>query len=453
MNLVPRRSDLARMLRLALPIVTVQVGIMMLGVVDTLMVGHLSATDLAAVGLGNIYFFQIAIFGIGMLMVLDPIVAQGVGAGDHEAAARGIQRALIITLFLTVIASLLLLPGAWVFRLLRQPPDVVPVAGGYAIGSILGMFPFFAFVVLRQSLQAMGKVAPIVWTIAGANVLNAFLNWVLIYGNLGVPQLGAVGSAWGSSLARWCMAVALLALSWPSMRPYLNRFRREALDRRALLRMARLGTPIGFQQQLEFGAFGAIGFLMGLLGTSAMAGHQVALNLAALTFMVPLGIGAACAVQVGQAVGRNNMAGARRAAGTGIVLSGCFMFVTAGAFLAVPGFWAGLYSHDATVLAIAAALIPIAGVFQVADGLQTVAAGILRGAGDTLSPFLFNLLGFWLIGLPVSILLAFRAGLGPRGLWWGLAAGLAAVAVLLFIRVRLVLGRDVRRVLIDTPQA
>ena len=122
-------------------------------------------------------------------------------------------------------------------------------------------------------------------------------------------------------------------------------------------------------------------------------------------------------------------------------------------FWPIPGFWAGLYSHDATVLAIAAALIPIAGVFQVADGLQTVAAGILRGAGDTLSPFLFNLLGFWLIGLPVSILLAFRAGLGPRGLWWGLAAGLAAVAVLLFIRVRLVLGRDVRRVLIDTPQA
>ncbi len=450
MNLTPRRADLARMLRLALPIVTVQVGIMMMGVVDTLMVGRLSATDLAAVGLGNIYFFQIAVFGMGVLMSLDPIVAQGVGAGDHEAAARGIQRALVLTLFLTALTSLLFLPAARVFAILQQPADVVPVAGGYALGSILGMLPFYAFVVLRQSLQAMHRVEPIVWTIAGANLLNAFLNWVLIYGNLGVPQLGAVGSAWGSSLARWCMAAALLALSWRSMRPYLGRFRREALDRRALVRMVRLGTPIGFQQQLEFGAFAVIGVMMGWLGTEAMAGHQIALNLAALTFMVPFGIAAASAVRVGHAVGQEDMDGARRAAAAGIQLSGVFMLATAGAFLAFPHFWAGLYSHDLAVIAIAASLIPIAGFFQVADGLQTVAAGVLRGAGDTFTPFLVNALGFWLLGVPVSYFLAFHADWGPRGLWWGLAAGLAAVAVLLFARLRRVLRRGVRRVAIDT---
>ena len=450
MNLTPRRADLARMLRLALPIVTVQVGIMMMGTVDTLMVGHLSATDLAAVGLGNIYFFQIAVFGMGVLMALDPIVAQGVGAGDHESAARGIQRALVLTLFLTALTSLLFLPAARVFAFLRQPADVVPVAGGYALGSILGMLPFYAFVVLRQSLQAMGRVAPIVWTIAGANALNAALNWVLIYGNLGVPQLGAVGSAWGSSLARWCMAAALLVLSWPSMRPYLGRFRREALDLRALVRMVRLGTPIGFQQQLEFGAFAVIGVMMGWLGTEAMAGHQIALNLAALTFMVPFGIAAASAVRVGHAVGGEDMDGARRAAAAGIQLSGVFMLGTATAFLLFPRFWAGLYSHDLPVIAIAASLIPIAGVFQVTDGLQTVAAGVLRGAGDTFTPFLVNALGFWLLGVPVSYFLAFHADWGPRGLWWGLAAGLAVVAVLLFARLRRVLRREVRRVAIDT---
>ncbi|WP_423927004.1 MATE family efflux transporter [Candidatus Palauibacter sp.] len=453
MNLTPRRADLRRMLRLALPIVTVQVGIMMMGVVDTLMVGHLSATDLAAVGLGNLYFFQIAVFGNGLLMALDPIVAQGVAADDHEAAARGIQRAFVLTLFLTVISSLLFLPAARVFALLRQPPDVVPVAGGYAVGSILGLLPFYGFVVLRQSLQAMGRVAPIVWTIAGANLLNAFLNWVLIYGNLGVPRLGAVGSAWGSSLARWCMAAALLALSWRWMRPYLSRFRPEALDRAALVRMVRLGTPIGFQQQLEFGAFAVIGVMMGWLGTEAMAGHQVALNLAALTFMVPLGIGAAAAVRVGHAIGRQDMDGARRAAGTGILIGGTFMFVTAGAFLAVPGFWAGLYSHDPAVIAIAASLIPIAGIFQVADGLQTVAAGVLRGAGDTFFASFFNAIGFWGLGVPVSVVLTFSLDWGPRGLWWGLAAGLAAVAVLLFDRARRVLRREVRRVAIDAPGA
>ena len=451
MKLIPRRADLSRMLELALPIVTVQVGIMMMGVVDTLMVGHLSATDLAAVGLGNIYFFQIAVFGMGLLMALDPIVAQGVAAGDHEAAARGIQRALVLTLFLTAITSLLFLPAARVFALLRQPEDVVPVAGGYAIGSILGMLPFYGFIVLRQSLQAMGRVAPIVWTIGGANALNAFLNWILIYGNLGVPQLGAVGSAWGSSLARWCMAAALLWLSWPWMRPYLSRYRPEALDRVALVRMVRLGAPIGFHQQLEFGAFAVIGVMMGWLGTEAMAGHQIALNLAALTFMVPFGIAAASAVRVGHAVGREDMDGARRAAAAGIQLSGLFMLATALAFLLFPRFWAGLYSHDLPVIAIAASLIPIAGVFQVADGLQTVAAGVLRGAGDTFTPFLVNALGFWLLGVPVSYFLAFRADWGPRGLWWGLAAGLVVVAVLLFARLRHVLRREVRRVAIDAP--
>lgn len=451
MNLTPRRADLERMLRLALPIVAVQVGIMMMGVVDTLMVGRLSATDLAAVGLGNLYFFQTTMFGIGLLMALDPIVSQAVAAGAHEAAARGIQRAFVLALGLTVIVSLLFLPAAWIFTLLRQPDDVVPVAGAYAIGSIPGMLPFYGFIVLRQSLQAMGRVAPIVWTIAGANLLNAFLNWVLIYGNLGVPQFGAVGSAWGSSIARWGMAVALLGLSWRWLGPYLRRFRRESLDVAALVRTVRLGAPIGFQVQLEHGVFAVIAIMMGWLGTEAMAGHQVAINLASFTFTVPLGIGAASAVRVGYAVGRDDMDGARRAAGAGTVLGGTFMLITAAAFLAFPRFWAGLYSHDPAVLAVAAALIPIAGIFQVADGLQTVAAGVLRGAGDTFHAFLFNAIGFWGIGLPVSVILTFSLDWGPHGLWWGLAVGLTAVAILLFDRVRRVLRRGVRRVAMDTP--
>ena len=188
--------------------------------------------------------------------------------------------------------------------------------------------------------------------------------------------------------------------------------------------------------------------MMGWLGTEAMAGHQIALNLAALTFMVPFGIAAASAVRVGHAVGQADMDAARRAAAAGIQISGVFMLATAAAFLLFPRFWAGLYSHDLPVIAIAASLIPIAGVFQVTDGLQTVAAGVLRGAGDTFTPFLVNALGFWLLGVPVSYFLAFRADWGPRGLWWGLAAGLAAVA---FARLRRVLRREVRRVAIDTP--
>ncbi len=451
MELVPRRADLAGMARLALPIVGVQVGTMTMGVADTIMVGRLSATDLAAVALGNVYFYTVAVFGNGMLMTLDPIVAQAVGAEDAESAARGIQRGFVLAVALALVASLLFLPSGAAFAWLRQPEDVIPPAAGYVFGSIPGMLPFYAFATLRQSLQAMGRVAPIVWTIVAANVLNVFLNWVLVFGNLGAPQMGAVGSAWGSSAARWFMAALLLALSWRVLGPFLARVRREAFDPFALGRMIRLGTPLGFQQQLEFGAFSLIGVMMGWLGTATMAGHQVALNLAALAFMVPLGIAGAAAVLVGRAVGREDMAEARRAAGAGIFLGGGFMVLTACAFLGAPGALARIYTADAGVLAVAVALLPIAGIFQVADGLQAVAAGVLRGAGDTRSPFVFNALGFWVFGIPVSAALAFGAGLGARGLWWGLAAGLGAVAVLLFVRVRRLLTRGVGRVQVDDP--
>lgn len=451
MDLMPRRAHLASMVRLALPIVGVQVGIMLTGVVDTIMVGRISATDLAAVALGNAYFFTIAVFGIGMLMALDPIVAQAVGADDSESVARGIQRGFVLAVLLALVASLLFLPSRTVFVWLRQPGDVVPVAAGYIFGSIPGMLPYYAFAVLRQSLQAMGRVSAVVWTIVAANLLNVFLNWVLIFGNLGFPRMGAVGSAWGSSVARWFMAALLLALAWRTLRPYLARLRRKAFDVLALARMVRLGTPLGFQHQLEFGAFSLIGMMMGWLGTVSMAGHQVALNLAALAFQVPLGIAGASAVLVGRAVGGADMVEARRAAGAGILLGGSFMLVTACAFLAAPGPLARIYTADAGVLAIVVALLPIAGVFQVADGLQAVAAGVLRGAGDTRSPFIFNALGFWAFGIPVSAALAFWADMGARGLWWGLAAGLGVVAILLFIRVRRLLARQVGRVLIDDP--
>ena len=439
--------------RLSLPIVAVQVGTMMMGVADTMMVGRVSPTDLAAVGLGNVYFFMIAVFGMGTLMGLDPIVAQAVGAKDSEAIARGMQRGLALSLFLSLIAAVLLIPASAVLSGLRQPADVVPVAAGYARGSIPGMLPFYAFVVLRQSLQAMGRVAPIVWTIVAANALNLLLNWILIFGNLGSPRLGAVGSAWGSSAARWFMALALAAISWPRLRPYLAHFRPDVLAGAPLARMARLGAPIGLQFQLEFGAFAVIGIMMGWLGTIAMAGHQVAINLASLTFMVPVGVAAASAVLVGHAVGRGDMVDARRLAGAGIFLGGTFMLTTAIAFLVLPAFWAGMYTADAGVLAVATSLIPIAGIFQVFDGLQAVGAGVLRGAGDTRSPLVFNALGFWLLGMPVSVVLAFQVGLGPSGLWWGLATGLGGVALFLFIRVHLLLSGDVERVVIDDPGA
>ena len=446
---LPRSRDLRELLTLALPVISVQLGMMAMGVVDTIMVGHLSPAALAAVALGNVYYFGASIFGMGALMALDPVVAQAVGANDPEAVARGVQRGMVLAVLLCLPTALVLLPAPAVLAWLRQPPDVAPLAGAYAQVSIPGTIGVFAFVVLRQSLQALGRMRPIVVTIVVANLLNAGLNWLLIFGHGGFPAMGAVGSAWASTIARLFMALLLPLLAWPLLRETVLPMRRAALDPKPLLRMLRLGAPIGAQHQLEYGVFGVVGLLMGSMGTNQVAGHQVALNLASITFMVPLGISSAAAVVVGRSVGRDDPESAWESAQSALTVAVAFMGTTAICFLFFPQPLARVYTVAPEVLAIAGALIPLAGVFQVFDGIQVTSIGILRGLGDTRTPMIIGILGFWLVGLPVSLLLAFRLKLGAPGLWWGLVLGLVFVATLLLARVRWKLRQPLRRVIID----
>jgi MATE family multidrug resistance protein len=315
--------------------------------------------------------------------------------------------------------------------------------------SIPGALPFLLFIVFRQTLQALHHVSEIVWTIVGANLVNAGLNWVFVYGHLGSPPMGAVGSALATMVSRWLMAGVLLALAWRQLRPQLIPFRREALARGPLVRVLKLGLPIGAQQLLESGAFGAIGLMMGMLGTIEMAAHQIAITLAALTFMVPLGVSAAAAVRVGRAVGAHDAARARSAARAALACGMGFMTLTALLFLTAPSLLAGIFTGDASVIALAGILIPVAGVFQIFDGAQAVGAGVLRGIGDTRAPLIAMVVGYWGIGLPVSILLGFHTSLRAAGLWWGFVASLGAVALFLFLRMRVLFGRQLRRIVIE----
>ena len=448
-RLLPRRDELAELLRLALPVVTVEVGLMFMGVVDTLSVGRVGATAIAAVALGNVYYFGVSIFGMGLLLALDPIVAQAVGAKDDEAVARAMQRGLILAAAVAAISAIALLPAASALRALAQPPEVVPIAAGYARASIAGTLPFFSFIVLRQSLQAIGHLRPIVLAIVGANVANAILNQILIHGRLGFPAMGAVGTGWASSASRWLLVLLLVALARAELRRRLVPVRREAFAAAPLRRMVALGAPVGVHHMLEYGAFGVVTVLMGWIGATQVAAHQVALNLAALTFMVPLGVAAAASVLVGRAIGRGDETAARGAARTALVCGVAFMSTTALLFLFLAEPLARLYTSDAGVVAVAAMLIPIAGVFQVFDGTQVVSAGVLRGAGDTRAPMVIGLVGFWLVGIPISLLLGIHGRAGPAGLWWGLVGGLAAVAVILLARVKHRFGRELRRVVIE----
>jgi MATE family multidrug resistance protein len=354
-----------------------------------------------------------------------------------------------LALALGIPSALILWPGEFFLFLLNQPPEVAPVAAGYARAAIPGVFAFLGFIVFRQTLQAMGRMTPIVFTIILANLANVLFNWAFIYGHLGFPAMGAVGSGWSSSLSRWIMLLTLLLFSWGVLGSHLHPLRRKAFELRPLWNMIRLGAPIGIQMSLEYGAFGATGIFMGWLGTVAMAGHQVALNLAGLSFMVPLGVSQASSILVGQGVGREDLPGARRAAGAGLLLGVAFMAGTAMLFLSIPHLFARVYTQEATVLALAATLIPLAGFFHVFDGLQVVCAGILRGVGDTRTPMVLNLLGFWCIGMPAGLWLGFRGHLGPVGLWWGLVLGLASVSLLLLARVRTRMGQELARIHIE----
>jgi MATE family multidrug resistance protein len=424
---------------------------MAMGVVDTIMVGHISPQALAAVALGNLYFFSLAVFGMGTLMVLDPVVAQAVGARDTPAVARAVQRGLLMAVLLTIPISVLLTVAGPMLTLARQPGPVIPLAAAYAVRSSPGTLPFLVFIVFRQSLQALGRTAPIVLAIVLANLANAGLNWVLIFGHLGFPPMGVVGSAWATSTGRALLALGLWVAARHQLGPLLFPLRPEIWQLPPLGRMLRLGLPIGAQHVLEFGAFALIALMMGWMGIREIAGHQIAINLAALTFMVPLGVGDAASVLVGRGVGRGSALETRGAARAALACGVTFMSLTAATFLSLPAALSRLYTADREVIAVAVTLIPIAGVFQVFDGMQVVASGILRGLGDTRAPMLANLLGYWLLGIPLSMYLGFKAHWGPAGLWWGLVLGLVVVACTLLVRVRARLTREQRRLVIDHP--
>jgi MATE family multidrug resistance protein len=446
---IPTPADLGVLLRLAAPLVLIQVGTMLMGVVDTMMVGRVSPEALAAVALGNLYFTSFSIFGMGVLFALDPIVAQALGAGDELAVRRGLQRGLLLAVLLTVPLTLVLLTVRPVLELVGQPAAVIPPATSYVYRVAPSVLAFLLFVVLRQTLQAHRRVLAIVVTIVASNLLNAGLNYVWIFGKLGFPPLGVLGSAWATTTSRWFMAALLLALGWRELARYLQRLAPNVFDLRPLGRMLRLGAPIGGQMVIEVGLFSTVALLMGWLGVVQVAAHQVAINFASLTFMVPLGVSSAATVIVGHAVGRNDASGVHRSTLTALGVGAGFMAVMAVLLIGAPRFLAGLYTADVAVLDLAAALLPIAGVFQVFDGLQVVAIGLLRGLGDTRVPVVANIVAFWCIGLPISLWLGFGLGFGAEGLWWGLVAGLVLVAVFLIIRVRQREQQDLARVLVD----
>lgn len=424
-------DELRRLVRLSLPVMAAQVGGMLLGTVDTIMVGRVGVDALAAASIGNTWVWSLLFFGQGIVMGIDPLVTQAHGAGRPEVAARAFQRGVVVALAVSVPICAALASTEEVLRLLGQSPALCVAAERYTLVQIPSVPFFLSFLAARQWLQGREIVRPTMWVTLVANVFNVGANSLLIFGGAGVPALGLVGAGIATALTRVFMLLGLVA--------WMRGFRLDAgawppLDRAVfamdeLGRILRIGLAVAIQLSLEIWAFSTSTLLAGRLGATELAAHTIALNMAALAFMAPLGISQGTVTRVGNLIGAGDLARAQRVAGLAMGLGGLVMTGSAMVFVVFADVLPFIYTNDAAAVAACAAILPIAAAFQVFDGVQVVGCGVLRGMGRTRPAAVFNLVGYWVVGLPLGAWLGLGRGIGLPGIWWGLATGLALVAV------------------------
>jgi MATE family multidrug resistance protein len=433
------RADFMLTFRLALPLIVAEVGWMSMGIVDTIMVGRLpnSAVAIGATGLGQTLYHSIAIFGGGLLLGLDTFVSHAYGREDLKDARHSLANGLFLAIVLTPVLMFAVSFWPAMMTAFGISPELVVPMRPFLYALNWGTLPLLTYFALRRYLQAVNVAIPIMFALISANIVNLVGDWALIYGHLGFRAMGITGSGWATCFARVYMAgVLAVTLLWVESRrafsgsTWAGEIR---IDLHRVWALLRLGTPAAMQILLEITAFGAATALVAKLGPLPLSGHEIALNCAALTFMVPLGISSAAAVRVGQQLGRKDPAGARRAGWSAIVLGAGFMTCAGLVFVSMPTLIARLFSPDPQVIRTGARLLLVAAAFQLFDGLQTVATGALRGAGDTKTPMLANFVAYWLIGIPVGYILCFRFGWGAFGVWIGLCGGLMIIGSALLL--------------------
>ncbi len=425
------KLELRELFRLARPVAAAQAGTQLMGLVDVAVLGRLGALELAASGLGNVIFFGISIAGMGMVMGVDPLISQAVGAGDLLRARRMLWQGIWLALAVTGVLTLVMLGASIALPHASVQPELVEPARLYLLIRMISLAPHLMFFVVRGYLQAHGITRPMLVSMIVANVVNLVADIVLVFGAGPIPAMGVAGAAIATVI---CTTLQLVIISAAVRRIHVA----EHLDRRwnprEIGQAARVGLPVALQMALEVGVFALVGVLAARLGTLHLAAHQIAIGLASFTYTVALGIAAAGSVRVGLAVGARDT-NAARIAGHVAFIAGAVVMATNGlAFALFPRAIARLITNQENVIRFAIPLLLVAAVFQLSDGIQGVGAGVLRGAGDTKFTLWANLAGHWLIGFPIALWLGFRQQYGIVGLWWGLCAGLTVVAILLFFR-------------------
>jgi MATE family multidrug resistance protein len=421
------------LMRLAGPVILAELGWMSMGLVDTIMVGPLGPAAIAAAGMGSGVFTAIVIFGMGLMLGLDAFVSQAHGAGNERECRQWLHQGVWLA---CGVAPIVMMLTWFVYSTLDHwglHPDTRRLVGPYLRVIALSALPLLLYAAFRRYLQGMHLVRPIMIALVTANAINAAGNWLLIYGHLGMPALGVAGSAWATNGARVYMAAVLYAAIRLEHRRRSDRDPGVSLrfDPARIRRLVALGFPAASQVALEVGVFALATALAGRLDPVSSGSHQIALNIASLAFMVPLGLSSAAAVRVGYAFGAGDRRRATLAGWTALASGGVLMLALGLVFFLWPVALLRVFSSDPRIIDIGVGLLAIAAAFQLFDGTQAVATGALRGISETRMPMIVNVIGHWFLGLPVGYLLCFRFGWGVRGLWIGLSIGLIVAALVL----------------------
>jgi MATE family multidrug resistance protein len=417
-------------LKLALPIALTQIGMVLYGTVDMLFVGRLGPVAIASVGLGSMTYFTGFVVGMGIVMGIDSHSSKAFGAGRPDLCGQLLIHTLVIALSVALPLFFVFSAAGVAYRFIGVDPRAVDGAVAYINILRWGVFPGLCFVACRQFLQSMSVTTPLLVAIVAGNLVNAAFDWTFVFGHLGAPALGVRGSAFATLGANITMFSIVAVSSWMRLRAIAFKF--HGWHRRLFIDVVALGLPGGGAMAVEVALFSFVTALVGRLGAEVLAGHQLTLNLASLTFMVPMGLSHAAATRVGQALGRGDPRAAAASGRAATIMSMSFMAVTGVSFACAPRFFLGLFGADAALIAAATPLLYCGAAFQVFDGAQAVLTGSLRGLGHTRRPLLINVFGHWLIGLPIGLWLGFGLKWGATGLWIGLVAGLASVSIMLW---------------------
>jgi multidrug resistance protein, MATE family len=427
-------------IRLAIPLIIGQLGQMLIGLSDTLMLGWLGVTQLAASSFANTIIYLPMMLGIGMSMAVSIRVSQARGANEPAAARAALRHGIYITSvlgLLTVGLACALLPFLHLFK---QDPQVVAIAPKFFVLIAVSMIPAMISMAVKNHADAMNRPWPVFWISLSGVFLDIFLNWVMIFGKLGMPALGLEGAAISTIISRSVVLVAMImwCLRDPDMREWVPQRWFRAPDWEAVKSLLRTGFPASMQLLAEVSAFVMATFIIGNMGQAALASHQVAITCAATIFMVPLGISMALTVRMGEAFGAKNHAAMRTIVASGWAMGIAFTVLSATSFVLFNRELASAFikgEHAAEVLDAAAALLIVAAAFQFCDALQIISAGALRGLDDVHTPAWIAFWAYWVISIPLGWCLAHPLGFGVTGMWWGITAGLTITAILLGRRI------------------